>query len=166
MSAILAFSVQESLAEFLPLGTLCNLRQLTLWNLIWRSRIWSVPHFWRELRDLNSLDLHQCNILPVELGQLPGLRKLTIFIRFWDASWEHPKDAKSILRIVKHLPQLTSFTAIVHEDALDLNDDINLDGANRKLQRWMPELDIKLVKMGDDYGGFDNSSMSKLLNAM
>jgi len=142
-----SLSVQESLAQFLPLETFCNLRQLTLSGCYGDSRIWGLPKSWCQLSNLSSLQLYRCRIPPVDLGRLPALRDLTIGVSSPLDSWEHPRDAESISRMLGHLPELISFSAIVHKDVLLFKHDIELAHENEKLLQLMPELDIKLIKV-------------------
>jgi hypothetical protein len=86
--------------------------------------------------------MHQCTLAPLDLGQLPGLRKLYIDRTFWG----RPSDATDVLRIFEHLPQLTHFAAIVTRNVVNRTDSTNLARVIGRLQRSMPELDIKLIK--------------------
>jgi hypothetical protein len=118
---------------------------------------------------LSSLELKCCKIPLVELRHLPGLKILTLVVHNWGRSWswEHEWDAESISRTLKHLPQLTKFSAVVNEMVLIAKDAIHLAQENEKLQRLMPELDIRITSSWDHGEEFDGAQyVPNLLNSM
>jgi hypothetical protein len=90
--------------------------------------------------------MHQCTLAPLDLGQLPGLRRLDISVHF-----QRNSDAKEILRIFKHLPQLTNFAAIVPKRPHQVESRRKLAREIAGLQRSMPVLEIKLIDFGIDF---------------